>query len=639
VRLARPDVQDAMTSRQAPPDPRFDIVGFVRDGDYGPDRSSGFLPAMRVSPVLAMAAMWWRGTGRRLRARNRVTAIVGDRLRYRTDFDDGVPVQVVQPPETTCAVVIPVLELGQRGALAASLASVERARRPGTTVVVAIANAAGAVAGTVALPSDRDQLILVEGATDRADLVNGAAAMCREDVIVTLDPGNILFCDALGAAAVALAPASAEAAYGDELVRRRGGTAPIAVLKPDYDEDLLLQLDYVGPFLAVKRATFLELGGFARDRPGSEERDLMLRLASLRGASPVVHLTGPVYGRDEESASPLSKADAAARLRAREATTADHLRRLGVEAEIRLDVPSGRIEVTRALPNPTPLVSIVVPTRDRLDLLKPCIAGLLDRTDYPAFEVVIADNGSVQPATLAYFDALGPDPRVRIVPLPGPFNYSRINNEAVTSTSGSLLVFLNNDVEVIHPDWLSALVREAARPDIGAVGAKLLYPNRLIQHAGVVLGMRQGLATHAFQFFEADHPGYLHMLDAVKRYSAVTGACLAVSRGKFEEVGGFDGESFPVSLNDVDLCLKLDAAGYRNLVTPHARLIHKESATRRSDKRPDQRERWGQETEAFSARWSERLARDPWYNDRHGRETANFSVPHVSWPADPEGSA
>jgi GT2 family glycosyltransferase len=222
--------------------------------------------------------------------------------------------------------------------------------------------------------------------------------------------------------------------------------------------------------------------------------------------------------------------------------------------------------------------------------------------------------------------------------MPGPFNFSRLNNDAVALARGEILVFLNNDIEVMEPTWLSALVAEAIRPEVGAVGATLLYPNGLVQHAGVVIGLAGGPAGHAFHLFRADHPGFLHMLRATRRVSAVTAACLAVRRETFLAAGGFDAEAFPVALNDVDLCLRLDAAGLRNLNVGRVRLLHKESASRPSDRHPDEEARYARELAAFTARWPHRLARDPWYNPHHGWAAADFSVPRWtgagtdSWP-------
>ncbi|WP_244937348.1 glycosyltransferase, partial [Methylobacterium crusticola] len=223
----------------------------------------------------------------------------------------------------------------------------------------------------------------------------------------------------------------------------------------------------------------------------------------------------------------------------------------------------------RPLPDPPPRASLIVPTRDRVDLLRTCVESLVARTDWPDLEIVVCDNDSREPATLAYLDALRRSGTARVLPCPGPFNFAAMNNRAAEAAGGDLLVFVNNDVEAFRPDWLRRMAEEALRPAVGAVGAKLLDAEGRIQHGGIVLGTG-GLVTHAHRHFPADAPGYLHALRATHRVAAVTAACLAVERGKFLAVGGFDAEAFGVDFNDVDLCLRLEAAGYRTLMVPGA---------------------------------------------------------------------
>lgn len=578
-----------------PPRPPFDDqpapADFIRQGDYVDRYLSDVAAALPRAPLTVLESIWWYVTGRGVRARNRLQEIVGRRLGFaRPNRLRHVPRPTPPAARPRCLAIVPVTESTQPGSLAASLASVPDG-------IEALVASAGALDRPV--PARRLDL---PGAGGIAALVNGAARASDHDLVLVLHPGNVLLEGASEAVAAAFAMPEVVAAYSDEVLALPDLTLPL--LKPDFDEELLAGVDYVGDFLVARRERFLALGGYDQAGEGRWARDVLLHLSASAGAGAIGHIQGPIHGRD---------------LRGSTAEKA---------------VPGIRpVEVARDLAD-LPPVSVIVPTRDRADLLAPCLRGLLEGTDYPDLEVVVADNDSAEPQTLALFAAYAADPRLRIAPMPGPFNFSRINNDAVRVARGRVLVFLNNDVEVLEPGWLRALVREAVRPEIGAVGAKLLYPGGLVQHAGVVLGLIGGPAGHAFHLFKDGHPGYLRMLETTRRVSAVTAACLAVTREKFEAMGGFDAEAFPVALNDVDLCLRLDRAGHRNLYVPAARLLHKESASRPNDMRPDQRARYERELAAFSSRWADRLARDPWYNPGHGQANADFSVPEWTgaWP-------
>jgi len=216
------------------------------------------------------------------------------------------------------------------------------------------------------------------------------------------------------------------------------------------------------------------------------------------------------------------------------------------------------------------------------------------------------------------------DPRVRILARSGPFNFAALNNGAVRVAQGAIIGFINNDIEVIEPGWLSEMVSHAVRVEIGAVGALLVYPGGNVQHAGVIIGL-QGLAGHAHRFFPSQHLGYMRRLQSPQYVSAVTAACLVVEKRKFDEVGGFDEVSFPVALNDVDLCLKLHVAGYRNFYSPYAQLLHKESASRAWDFSRDRREAYARECANFKARWAHRLP-DPYYNPNLTQTTEDFAL-------------
>src|SRR5690606_39042414 len=224
--------------------------------------------------------------------------------------------------------------------------------------------------------------------------------------------------------------------------------------------------------------------------------------------------------------------------------------------------PAGGLRVVWPVPAPAPLVSVIVPTRDRAELMATCADGVLSRTDYPNLELLIVDNGSVEPETAALFERLRADPRVRVIPDPAPFNYSRLNNLAARQARGEVLVLLNNDIDVIGPGWLRELVGQAMRPDVGAAGARLLFVDGRVQHAGIALGVG-GVASYYHPFVERQARGYRDALVLVREVSAVTGACLALRREVYERVGGLEEEHLAVAFNDVDLCLKIREAGLR----------------------------------------------------------------------------
>src|SRR5690606_41178931 len=246
-------------------------------------------------------------------------------------------------------------------------------------------------------------------------------------------------------------------------------------------------------------------------------------------------------------------------------------------------------------------MSLLTPTRDRADLLHTCVESLPARTDYPAFEVVVIDNGSSEPDALAYLAQLHDRDGVRVLRYDAPFNYSAINNWAAAQCTGEVIGLVNNDIEVISRDWLREMVSHAVRPEIGAVGAMLYYPDDRIQHAGVVLGIH-GVAAHVYSGMPRGYPGHGGRARVAQQLSAVTGACLVVRREAYERVGGLD-ESLQVAFNDIDFCLRLRQAGYRNLWTPFAELHHHESASRGTEDSPGKRARFAGEVEAMLRRW------------------------------------
>jgi GT2 family glycosyltransferase len=280
------------------------------------------------------------------------------------------------------------------------------------------------------------------------------------------------------------------------------------------------------------------------------------------------------------------------------------------------------------LPESPPLVSLIVPTRNGLELLRRCINSILEKTDYPNYEILIVDNGSDQQAVLEYLANIVNDRRVRVLRDDRSFNFSALNNSAVQSARGEVVGLINNDIEVISPDWLSEMVSIALQPSVGAVGARLWFPDETLQHGGIILGVG-GVANHSHKHLPRGVPGYFGRAALIQSFSAVTAACLVVRRDLYEQVGGLDEANLAVAFNDVDFCLKLREAGYRNVWTPHAELYHHESATRGYEDTPVKKERFEREIAHKRRRWGAVLTTDPAYSPNLTLEYEDFSY---AWP-------
>ena len=430
----------------------------------------------------------------------------------------------------------------------------------------------------------------------------------REDVFHIVGSGTLLRGASERIAAAFAANPTLQAIYGDGLVQREPGGEAYPVLPPTFDADLLMAVDYLGP-LALRPGAI----------PSAESPVARaLAVAERHGAGAIGHLPGLLYLRHPGDDTSPNRLDA----------VRSHLDRTGHDSATVMMEADGIVRVTHPLAE-VPLVSVIVPTRDRLDLLRPCLDSLRNRTAWPKVEILVCDNDSRESETVAYLNALAGEGRGVVVPCPGPFNFAAMNNAAAARARGRLLVFMNNDVEAFRPDWLVAMARHALRPEIGAVGAKLLDGAGQIQHGGIILGTG-GLVTHAHRHFPGDAPGYLSTLRAAHRVSAVTAACLMVEADKFRAVGGFDAEAFPVDFNDVDLCLRLNAAGYRTLMAPEAVLHHREAASRRWTE--EARARHGREIAAFKKRWGPLLVQDPHYNPGFDSMLSTHARPAKDFP-------
>jgi len=475
---------------------------------------------------------------------------------------------------------------------------------------------------------------------------NSALALATGEWVALLDHDDILPEHALYEVAVeAAAHPRTQVIFSDEDNIDARGRRSGPYFKPDFDPDLLLGQNLISHLGVYRRSLLRRLGGLRLGFEGSQDHDLALRAVAAVGEAAVRHIPKVLYHwRQAAGPASFSEASLARCIDASRRAVRDHLAERGLPGEVAAaPLLPAFSRVVWPLPDPPPLVSVIVPTRDRADLLGCCLEGVLARTDYPAIEVLVADNGSTEAPTLALFARLAADPRVRILPMPGPFNYARLNNQASAAARGGILVLLNNDIEVIGPDWLREMVSQCLRPAIGAVGCKLLYGDGTLQSGGTVLGVG-GVAAHYLAGAAHGGPGPSGSLALARSVSAVTAACLAVRREVFEAVGGFDEANLPVTFNDVDLCLRIRQRGWRNLWTPFAELHHLESASRGDDFSGEKLARFMREEAFMHRRWDAELAADPYWNPNLSLATAyrNLAVPPrgakpwAGWRARPE---
>jgi len=391
------------------------------------------------------------------------------------------------------------------------------------------------------------------------------------------------------------------AVFADSDALGPDGTRQSPRLKPIWDRELLWCTDYIRAPLMVRwtddLSPALALPGAAR-KPAYA---LALTLLARRGRAALARIPAVLFHQTGAEACDVATDNR---------ILAAHLADLGCGNMLtRLD--DGVLKVDWPAPDSI-RASIVIPSKDNACTLKTCIDSILEHTSGVDYEIVICDNGSTQERAVKYLAGLKTNPRIKVIPCPGPFNFSKINNDGRRHATGDVLVFLNDDTKIIAGEWLAELVSLARRDDAGAVGALLLYPNGSVQHAGVLIGVG-GSTDHAFRYLAGESRGYLDLLRCRREVTAVTGACLAVSAEHFDAVGGFD-EKLMVTCNDLDLCLRLRAAGYTNIWTPWARLEHWESMTRGVDFTAEALERQADEQRIMSDRWGDLLDRDPTYH-------------------------
>ena len=459
---------------------------------------------------------------------------------------------------------------------------------------------------------------------------NSALALATGEFVALMDHDDVLAEHALYemAAEIETYP-DAQLIYSDEDKIDETGLRFDPHFKTGWNPELLLGQNMVKHLVVLRRDLMTRLGGLREGFEGSQDYDLALRVAEVVPAAQIRHVPAILYHwRQRTETQSFSETSLDRCLDAARRAVSEHLARTGAAGAVVEPLPNAPayLSVKRPLPAPAPLVSIIVPTRDRAELLKRCVDGVLKRTKYKPFELIILDNDSIEPATHELFRKIAKDRRVRILPAPGPFNYSAINNRAVAEARGEIILLLNNDVTVMDPDWLGEMVAQAVRPEVGAVGAALLYEDGRVQHGGVVLGVgaAEPVAGHLYAGARSLTKSYFNHLRLARTVSAVTAACLAMRKSVFLEAGGFDEQNLAVAFNDVDLCLKIGALGYQLIWTPRATLTHLESASRGADTEPVNADRFRTEVAYMRRRWGPVLDADPFYGP-------NFDKAHVDY--------
>ena len=463
---------------------------------------------------------------------------------------------------------------------------------------------------------------------------NSALELAQGEWIALMDHDDLLPIHALYCVAQTIHQhPDAQMIYSDEDKINEQGTRLDPYFKPDWNIDLFYSHNMFS-HLGVYRKTLIDhVGGFRLGFEGAQDYDLALRCIEQIDHQHIHHIPRMLYHWrvHAQSTAQSSEAKPYAAIAGQKALN-EHFQRTQLNAQCLL-LDFGMYRTQYALPERLPLVSLIIPTKNAQKLVMQCVESILEKTTYPNYEIIIVDNASDDAQAIAYFKQLANEhSNIRVIRDDRPFNYSQLNNNAVQYTNGELIGLINNDIEVISPDWLGEMVSIALQKNVGAVGAKLYYPNNTIQHAGVVIGLG-GVANHVFKHAYRDSLGYFGRAKLISSYSAVTAACLIIKKSIFTEVGGLDEENLKVAFNDVDFCLKVRSAGYRNVWTSFAELYHHESVSRGADDIPEKRQRFEQELAHMRKKWQTDKFEDPAYSPNLTLDFEDFSFacpPRVS---------
>lgn len=480
--------------------------------------------------------------------------------------------------------------------------------------------------------SEKDNRILYQKLEKNGGIsenTNRCLAMATGDYIGLFDHDDILHPSVLFEYMRAICDEDADYIYCDETTFHGNSIDNMITLhfKPDFAIDNLRANNYICHFSVFDRKLLDGMEVFRSRFDGSQDHDMILRLTAR--AKHVVHIPKLMYywrSHKESVASDINAKSYA--IEAAKGAVADHLQSAGYQNfEITSTKAFETIFRIRYEIEGNPKISVVIPNKDHFDDLKRCVTSILEKSSYDNYEIIIVENNSVSDEIFRYYDELRKNYRIKILTYEGEFNYSRINNLGVSKADGEYVILLNNDTQVITLDWMEELLMYAQRKDVGAVGAKLYYEDRTIQHAGVVIGLgAHRTAGHTHYRVSSNNLGYMGRLCYTQNVTAVTGACLMVKKEIYDKLGGLD-ESFAVSLNDVDFCLRVREAGYLNVFTPFAELYHFESISRGLDDKGAAAQRYNEESERFRKKWRKMLdAGDPYYNPNFSLDRSDFAL-------------
>ncbi|MCL2839399.1 MAG: glycosyltransferase [Defluviitaleaceae bacterium] len=452
---------------------------------------------------------------------------------------------------------------------------------------------------------------------------NRAIEISTGEYIAMLDHDDILHPSALYEVMHVICEKNADLIYTDESIFTHDPRSGSPYFKQDFAPDTLRSQNYMTHFCCYSRSLLDEVGNYNSHFDGSQDYDMILRLTE--SAKNIIHIPKLMYywrAHEASVAGNISAKNYA--ISAAKSAITEHLRRIGLSADVQDSEIEGMYKLKYDIDG-EPLISIIIPNKDHVETLKKCIDSIFVKSTYKNFEIIIVENNSTSTEIFDYYKTLNGNNQIKVVTFEGGFNYPAINNFGVNQSSGEYVILLNNDVEVITPDWLQEMLMFAQRTDVGVVGAKLYYPDNTIQHAGVIVGIA-GFAGHSHKHFPRSHFGHMGRLKIAQNLSAVTGACMMLRRSVYDDVGGLD-RDFAVALNDVDFCMRIRKAGYLIIFTPFAELYHHESKSRGYEDTPEKQARFSRESTLFKTKWQDELKKgDPYYNPNLTLDREDFSL-------------